>query len=533
MGFCGACGLREPLVVAPKPVVAGRAIWRGPGGGAPRELSTISTEDTPRIVLPYPEVNRVLGGGLVPGSLVLLAGDPGIGKSTLLLQLASGLAGQNRGGPVAYVTGEESSQQVRLRAERLGVAGNGVFLLGEMEIGQVVTHLEEMKSGVGIVDSIQTVYVEDVESAPGSIAQLRECTRLLLQWAKGHGVPLLLAGHVTKGGEVAGPRVLEHMVDVVLSLEGEPLSALRVLRAEKNRFGSTNEVAVLQMEGSGLVEVADPSRALLSHRSRGVAGTAVTSILEGTRPLLVEIQALTVRSQASLPRRVANGVDSNRLTMLAAVLGQRAGVSLTGQDVLVSVVGGLRVGEPAADLAVALAMASSARGIPIGSGLIALGEVGLTGELRSVPQLGRRLREAERLGFTDALVPEGYSTSETEGLVLEIHQIKTLAQALRFAVPRKPGPERLEAALILDSEAVLILEQALELEQSMLPDALEIGWDSSHVEGSLEKLHLMTTQGVLRSIRSDGYIPRFVLADRSMVLRVLAKSEAWDGGIHD
>ena len=434
MGFCPACGVREPLVEAPESR-PDAGPWLGSGGDEPQELSQVSLDGVPRIQLPYPELNRVLGGGVVPGSIILMAGEPGIGKSTLLLQVAAALTAVGESG-VLYISGEESSPQIRLRAERLGISGQGLFLLGETNLQGALRWMDERRPTAVIVDSIQTMYSDAIPSGPGSVAQVRECARLLLAWAKAHRNPVLLSGHVTKEGDVAGPRVLEHMVDVVLSLEGETLTPLRVLRSTKNRFGSTNEVALFQMESGGLVEVADPSLALMSRRQGQLVGSAVVSVLEGTRPLLVEVQALTAPTHSPIPRRVVSGLESTRLVMLTAVLDRRAGLPLGGQDVIVNVVGGIRVGEPAVDLAVALAVASSFRGVPLEEDTVVLGEVGLSGEVRPVPQTARRLQEAARLGLARALVPAGSDDLPPKEAGIQVTEVATLSQAIQAALPR-------------------------------------------------------------------------------------------------
>jgi len=346
----------------------------------------------------------VLGGGLVSGSLVLMGGEPGIGKSTLLLQVSASVA--QSGGKVAYVSGEETLSQIRLRAERLGVSGQGLYLLAETDLNAIIGQLEQLEPSLVVIDSIQAISLPELESAAGSIGQVRECTLRLMHWAKPGAVPVLVAGHVTKDGSIAGPRVLEHIVDVVLYLEGEPFSAYRVLRGVKNRFGSTNEVGVFEMKQEGLLEVDNPSKAFLAQRLEEAVGSAVVPTLEGSRPLLVEIQALTTPTSFGLPRRTANGVDFNRLLLITAVLTKRVGLKLGNQDIIVNVTGGLKVGEPAADLGIALAIASSARDISVDPSLVAAGEVGLSGELRAVAQLERRVAEAARLGFKRCLVPK-------------------------------------------------------------------------------------------------------------------------------
>jgi DNA repair protein RadA/Sms len=373
-------------------------------GNPPQELSRVVIDTSARLPLPLSEFNRVLGGGVVAGSLVLIGGDPGIGKSTILLQV-SALAAK-AGGKVAYVSGEESLSQIRLRAERLGVSGEGLYLLAETDLGAILSHLEQLAPSLVIIDSIQAVSLPELDSAAGSVGQVKECTLRLMHWAKPNAVPVFIAGHVTKEGAIAGPRVLEHIVDVVLYLEGEPFSAYRVLRGVKNRFGSTNEVGVFEMKEQGLVEVDNPSKAFLSQRWGEAVGSAVVPTLEGSRPLLVEIQALTTPTAFGLPRRTANGIDFNRLLLITAVLTKRAGLKLGNQDIIVNVTGGLKIAEPAADLGIALAIASSARDLPVDPGLVVVGEVGLSGELRAVSQLERRVAEAARLGFERCLVPK-------------------------------------------------------------------------------------------------------------------------------
>jgi len=397
----------------------------------PQELSEVEIEAADRRPLPLPEFDRVLGGGLVAGSLVLISGDPGIGKSTLLLQAAAALADDDS--RVVYVTGEETVHQIKLRAERLGLNGRGLFILAETDLQAVLEQAEKLAPRLVVVDSIQTVYIPGAESAPGSITQVRECTMRLMQWAKQHGVPAFISGHVTKEGAIAGPRVLEHIVDVVLYLEGEPFSAYRLLRCVKNRFGSTNEVGVFEMKKDGLVEVENPSRAFLSQRGAGAIGSAVVPVIEGSRPLLVEIQALTTTTAFGMPRRTANGIDFNRLLLVTAVLTKRAGLRLGNQDILVNVTGGLKVGEPAADLGTALAIASSFRDAEVAPETAAVGEVGLSGELRAASQLERRLGEVARLGFKRCLVPKtGAEVRAPEGL--EIIRVGTLREAIERGV---------------------------------------------------------------------------------------------------
>jgi DNA repair protein RadA/Sms len=433
MGFCPspACGSSLPLKETnfSPPGAPSQYAWLAGSAEPLKELSQLNPEDQPRIGLPSPELNRVLGGGIVPGSVGLLAGEPGVGKSTLLLQIAQYMTA--RGQTVLYVSGEESPHQIKLRSQRLGFSGQGVFLLSETDVDHILTRLEECQPALAIIDSIQTLYTQDAPSGPGSVVQVRECGLRLMRWAKLRNVPVLIAGHMTKDGSLAGPRVLEHMVDLVMYLEGQDLNTYRVLRSGKNRFGSTTEVGVFEMTSQGLAEVADPSQALLAQRYDRAVGAALVPVIEGTRPLLLEIQALTSPSHAPVPRRVANGVDYNRLLMLATVASRRAGLEIAGQDIIVNVAGGFRVSEPAADLGVALAMASSLYNQPLAPNLVAFGEVGLSGELRAVPQAERRLLEASRLGLSRCILPEMARHDVNHPPDIELVFVRTVRQALR------------------------------------------------------------------------------------------------------
>ncbi len=373
------------------------------------------------------EFDRVLGGGAVPGSVVLVAGDPGIGKSTLLLQTAERAA--RAGGRVLYVSAEESVPQIKLRAERLGAASPLLYLLAEVNLEAILQATGRLRPAMLIVDSIQTVHTDDVSSASGSVAQVRECASALIRLAKDQGVATFIVGHVTKEGALAGPRVLEHLVDTVLAFEGDRHHAYRILRATKNRFGSTNEIGVFEMAGGGLVEVPNPSAAFLSERPEAAPGSAVVCAIEGTRSLLVEVQALTIPTSFGMPRRTAAGVDYNRLLVLLAVLERRGGLQLSGQDVYASVAGGISVDEPAADLGIAAAVASSLRNRPVDSRTVVVGEVGLAGEVRAVPQVEKRLAEAARLGFGRAVVPRIESLKGPAGL--ELVRVGDLTEALR------------------------------------------------------------------------------------------------------
>lgn len=436
LGRCPGCqewnSFVETVVAASSQV----ATWLYTEENAPRELSKLKTEAYPRLSFPFTEFNRVLGGGLVTGSLVLVGGDPGIGKSTLLLQASSAVA--ERGGAVVYVSGEESSQQVKLRSERLGIGGDRLYILPETNLEVILGRLGELSPNLVVVDSVQTVYIEELTGAPGSVGQIRECTLRLMRWAKRAGIPVLITGHVTKDGAIAGPRVLEHIVDVVLYLEGETFSSYRILRSTKNRFGSSNEVGIFEMSGGGLIEVPNPSEAFLASHCDGAVGSTVVPTFEGSRPLLVEIQALTSLASFAPPRRIANGVDFNRLLLIAAVLTRRAGVNISNQDVITNVIGGMKIGEPAADLGIALAIASSHRDARVAQGLVALGEVGLSGELRAVPQLERRLSEAVRLGFKRCLIPEASSKLSFDMKGIELLKAGTVAEALRLGLVRPP-----------------------------------------------------------------------------------------------
>ncbi|HTY81215.1 MAG TPA: DNA repair protein RadA [Dehalococcoidales bacterium] len=394
----------------------------------PQELSRVSMESADRTPLPLPEFNRVLGGGIVAGSLVLISGDPGIGKSTLLLQAAAALADRDR--PVVYVTGEETAHQIKLRADRLKLDGEGLFILASTNLDESLEQAEQASPSLLIIDSVQTVYLPEIEAAAGNISQVRECTMRLMQWAKTRGVPVFISGHVTKEGAIAGPKVLEHIVDVVLYLEGEQFSAYRLLRCVKNRFGSTNEVGVFEMKEQGMVEVDNPSKAFLSQRGEDAVGSVVVPTLEGSRPLLVEIQSLTTPNSFGQPRRTANGVDFNRLLVVSAVLSRRVGLKLGNQDIMVNVTGGLSVGEPAADLGMALAIASSYRDAEVLPYTVALGEVGLSGELRAVTQLERRLAEAARLGFKRCIIPKAGASSANYPQNMEIIAVGTLREAV-------------------------------------------------------------------------------------------------------
>jgi DNA repair protein RadA/Sms len=393
----------------------------------------VPVEGFSRIPVPVEEFNRALGGGIVPGSVVLIGGDPGIGKSTLLLQVSALLA--TSGKTTLYVSGEESAQQVKMRADRLGIAAEKLLVLSETNLSQILSQIEGLEPHLVVVDSIQSVYLDDLESSAGSIGQVRECAAALLRLAKSRNIPMFIVGHVTKEGAIAGPRVLEHMVDTVLYLEGERFHAYRLLRSVKNRFGSTDEVGVFEMQEGGLVEVSNPSQAFLSERLASATGSAVAVTMEGTRPLLVEIQALTTPTAFGLPRRTANGIDVNRTLLLVAVLSKRVGFKLATQDVFVNVVGGMRINEPAADLAVAVAIASSYRDVPVPEDCVLVGEIGLSGELRSVGQAERRLNEAAKLGFRRCIVPRTLKLARPDTLKgIAVERARSIGDALELAL---------------------------------------------------------------------------------------------------
>ncbi len=400
----------------------------------PQSLAAVPMATLDRLLLPMNEFNRVLGGGIVPGSVVLIGGDPGIGKSTLLLQISATLAEKTN--PILYVSGEESIQQIKLRANRLGLRGDGLFIFNEINVNAIIQHIQTLSPKLVIIDSIQTMYWEELSSAPGSISQVRETAAQLQTVAKSHNIPIFLIGHVTKDGTIAGPRVLEHMVDVVLYLEGERFHTYRLLRGVKNRFGATNEVGVFEMQDLGLAEVPNPSQIFLAERLPNAPGSTITVTMEGTRPLLVEIQALCSTTSFGNPRRTPNGIDLNRLLLLIAVLTKRVGQRLGDQDVFVNVVSGLRVGEPAADLAVAAAIASSFKNQPIAADLVLIGEVGLSGELRAVGHLESRLKEAIKLGFKRALLPKTNFVRQLEKPDIELIFARSLPEALNTALIR-------------------------------------------------------------------------------------------------
>ncbi len=434
MGRCPGCGEYNTMVeVIEQPERASAAGLPAVPGSEPRRLHEIESEGLERLPLPMGEFARVLGGGVVPGSLILVGGDPGIGKSTLLLQTA-GLMAKTAQQPVLYVSGEESARQIKMRADRLGVRTDNLFVVTETNLDAILRHAAQVRPMVMIVDSIQTVYSEGLTSGAGSISQVREGATRFQWWAKSEGTAIFLVGHVTKEGAIAGPKVLEHIVDTVLYLEGDQFHAYRLLRATKNRFGATSEIGVFEMREEGMVEVPNPSEVFLAERMVNAPGSAIAVTMEGTRPLLVEIQALASHSSFGYPRRTANGVDFNRLLLITAVLTRRVGLRLHDQDIFANVIGGLQVEEPAADLAVAMAIASSVRDRPVAADMVAIGEVGLAGEVRAVGQTAARLKEAARLGFRRCLLPKSLRRHEGLPEGIEAVPVRSVAEAIEKAL---------------------------------------------------------------------------------------------------
>ena len=397
----------------------------------PQKLQEIQHGSESRFDTGMGELDRVLGGGAVAGSLVLVSGAPGIGKSTLLLQICNSLC---RGRSVLYVSGEESEHQLKMRAQRLHVAPDNLYVLSETGLDNILESVNSIKPDILIVDSIQTLYRDDNESAPGSVSQVKDCTMSLLQLSKSSGITVFVVGHINKDGAIAGPKVLEHMVDCVLYFEGDPNSSYRLLRAAKNRFGSTNEIGVFEMSDTGLVELPNPSQVLLDGRPQDASGTCVACVMEGTRPVLAEVQALVAKTSFNVPRRTSDGFDFNRAALLLAVAEKRAGMKLSAFDAYINVIGGLRLDEPGADLPVVLAVASSYRDQPVDSELVAIGEIGLTGEIRSVSHLSQRLSEVARLGFKKCIIPKNTSEKLIIPEGLTVYRVKNLREAIEMAL---------------------------------------------------------------------------------------------------
>ena len=433
-GKCPGCGAWNTLneeMSQPEPVSARRSSAASPAAVTAAPLSRISTDSEHRYHTGVRELDRVLGGGIVKGSLVLLGGDPGIGKSTMMLQICEYLGESMR---VLYVSGEESQRQIKLRAERLGVTTESLSVMAATDAQAICEFIRADKPDLVIIDSIQTMAISDLSSSPGSVPQVRECTNLFLRTAKASDIPIFIIGHVNKDGAIAGPKVMEHIVDAVLYFEGERNLSYRMLRAVKNRFGSTNEIGMFEMQDRGLVEVENPSQMLLSGRPVHVSGTCVACVLEGSRPILAEVQGLAATSGFGNPRRMSTGFDTNRFNLILAVLERRCGFYYSNMDTYINVVGGFRLDEPAADLPVALTLVSSLKDTPIDEDLVAFGEIGLAGEVRAVSQAQQRVQEAARLGFTKCILPHACLTGLQKGDGIEIYGVKTLRQAVEIAM---------------------------------------------------------------------------------------------------
>lgn len=435
MGQCPGCKqwntfVEETVSASQKRAGAGTGMVPAGGGTAAKAvpLNEIALKDEEKILTHIGELDRVLGGGIVPGSLTLVGGDPGIGKSTLLLQMCRMLSDENR--KVLYISGEESLKQIKLRAMRLGDFSESLLLLCETNLDSITESIRREKPEIVVIDSIQTVYSEEVSAAPGSVSQVREATGIFLRIAKGLGISVFIVGHVTKEGTVAGPRVLEHMVDTVLYFEGDRYAAYRLLRGVKNRFGSTNEIGVFEMRGEGLVEVQNPSEYMLSGRPEGASGSIVSCSMEGTRPILVEIQSLVCHSSLGIPRRQANGTDYNRVNLLMAVLEKRVGIQLSDCDAYVNIAGGMKITEPAIDLGIAMAIVSSFKNRAIADSVIAFGEVGLSGEVRAVSQVKQRVAEARKLGFSICVVPKVCMDGLTDVEGVRVIGVSTVQDAI-------------------------------------------------------------------------------------------------------
>ena len=435
MGQCPGCRewntfVEELTVTASKSTSAKSGLGSGTGKSEPVQLSSIQIEEDDRVLTQIEELDRVLGGGIVPGSMVLVGGDPGIGKSTLLLQVCKELTAKQH--KILYISGEESLRQIKLRARRIGEFNDQLLLLCETNLEAIRSTIERTRPEMVVIDSIQTMYNDQVSSAPGSVSQVRESTGVLLQLAKGMGISMFIVGHVTKDGSVAGPRVLEHMVDTVLYFEGDRQVAYRILRSVKNRFGSTNEIGVFEMQEKGLIEVKNPSQAMLNGRPTDASGSVVVCSIEGTRPILIEIQALVTRTNFGLPRRTSVGIDYNRVNLLMAVLEKRAGLHLGDCDAYVNLAGGMKLGEPAIDLGVVMAVVSSFKNKVIDSGILIFGEVGLSGEVRGVSMAETRVREAEKLGFTTCIMPKANVESIQGTYQIQLLGVANIKEAMGY-----------------------------------------------------------------------------------------------------
>ena len=427
MGKCQACGAWNSYYEE-KVISSNVSSKKEKRKNEAKKLSEVEYKVDTRLDTGIEELNRVLGGGLVLGSLVLLGGEPGIGKSTLILELCEKLKGE---GKVLYISGEESAEQVKIRADRLGIKNDNILFLAETDIDLIEEEILKNKPKLVVIDSIQTMYSDDITSAAGTVSQVREITARIMRICKGNNITTVLIGHVTKEGNIAGPRVLEHMVDTVLYLEGERYFSYRILRSVKNRFGSTNEVGMFEMQNEGMTEIKNPSEILISDRKENTHGSIIVASIEGTRPLLIELQALTTQSFYGLPRRAGNGIDYNRLIMLIAVLEKKTGMSLGSQDIYLNVVSGIKLIEPAIDLGIVLGIASSYKNIEIDKDLIAIGEVGLTGEIRAVNLIDKRIKEAEKMGFKKCIIPESNKKLLKEKYKIDIIGVGSIDEAIR------------------------------------------------------------------------------------------------------
>ena len=428
MGKCPACNSWNTFFEQKIEKITENGIKTVKERNTPKALNSYKGEEVARTSTGFSELDRVLGGGIVKGSLILLGGEPGIGKSTLILQLCNKIHGE---GKVLYVSGEESAEQIKLRADRLGIDNDDIMFLGETDISIINENIEELKPKLVIIDSIQTMYSDELSAAAGSVSQVREITAQIMRICKSKGITTIIIGHVTKDGTIAGPRVLEHMVDTVLYLEGERYFSYRILRGVKNRFGSTNEIGMFEMKGEGLVEITNPSQILISEREDNPSGSAIVASIEGTRPMLIELQALTTLSVFGIPKRTANGLDYNRLAVLIAVLEKRANLNIGGQDIYVNVVSGMKLNEPSIDLGILCVCASSFKNVPIPKDTVIMGEVGLTGEVRRINMIEKRLKEAEKMGFKRCIIPENNKKYLEEKYKMDIVGVKDIREALR------------------------------------------------------------------------------------------------------
>ena len=428
LGKCPACNSWNTFFEQKIEKVTENGIKKIKERNEPKALNSYKGQEVSRVSTGFGELDRVLGGGIVKGSLILLGGEPGIGKSTLILELCDKITGE---GKVLYVSGEESAEQIKLRADRLGINNDDILFLGETDIDIVKENIEELQPKLVIIDSIQTMYSEELTAAAGSVSQVREITSQIMRICKSKQITTIIIGHVTKDGTIAGPRVLEHMVDTVLYLEGERYFSYRILRGVKNRFGSTNEIGMFEMKGEGLVEITNPSEILISERDDNPSGSCIVASMEGTRPMLIELQALTTLSVFGIPKRTANGLDYNRLAVLIAVLEKRANLQIGGQDIYVNVVSGIKLNEPSIDLGIVCVCASSFKNIPIPKDTVIMGEVGLTGEVRRINMIEKRLKEAEKLGFKRCIIPENNKKHLEEKFKMEIIGVKNIGETLR------------------------------------------------------------------------------------------------------